>query len=267
MPSDRDNRSKSPAKEDRVMRDTGLTVEPPSGPALGLTRAYQRRPEVEAEIRALPDPADPTFLAVVQAAQAPETVVYAIRALLRVGVRSRADALADGLIGRAAPHLARAARAQFPRSESDQDDLMQMATVQMWREVFDTGSRQEFWEVFFRRMVVLTCSDAADRLRAQRAHERPFRRGVSDEGDTWSEEDMLADPHEADTSLFLPEALAQLDGDVRRAVYLKLLGFKEGSKDAEEVTISRLLGVSDRTVRTYLRRGEQTIRDWLAAGG
>jgi DNA-directed RNA polymerase specialized sigma24 family protein len=249
------------------MRDTGLTVEPPAGPALGLTRAYRRRPEVEAEIRALPDPAAPAFLAAAAGAQAPETVVYAIRCLLRAGQRSRADALAEGLIDRAAPYLARAARAQFPRSEADQDDLMQMATVQMWREVFDTGSRQEFWEVFFRRMVVLTCSDAADRLRGQRAHERPFRRGVSDEGDTWNEEDMLADPHEADLGLFLPEALAQLDGDVRRAVYLKLQGFKEGSKDSDEVTISRLLGVSDRTVRTYLRRGEQTIRDWMAAGG
>ncbi len=249
------------------MQDTGLTVEPQAGPALGLTRAYQRRPDVEAEIRALPAPASPAFGGAAQAAQAPETVVYAIRALLRAGDRARADALAEGLIDRAAPYLARAARSQFPRSEADQDDLMQMATVQMWREVFDTGSRQEFWEVFFRRMVVLTCSDAADRLRAQRAHERPFRRGVSDEGDNWSEEDMLADPHEVGTDLFLPEALAQLDGDVRRAVYLKLLGFKEGSKDAGEQTISRLLGVSDRTIRTYLRRGEQTIREWIAAGG
>ena len=85
------------------------------------------------------------------------------------------------------------------------------------------------------------------------------------EGEAWSEEDTLADPHELDTSFFLPEALAQLDGDVRRAVYLKLQGFKEGSKDTAEVTISRLLGVSDRTVRTYLRTGERVIREWLAA--
>jgi DNA-directed RNA polymerase specialized sigma24 family protein len=68
-----------------------------------------------------------------------------------------------------------------------------------------------------------------------------------------------------DTGFFLPEALAQLDGDVRRALYLKLQGFKEGSKDTGEITISRLLGVSDRTVRTYLRTGEQRIREWMAA--
>ena len=66
--------------------------------------------------------------------------------------------LADELVLRAAPAIARAARGQFPRSTADQDDLMQMASVQMWQEVFDTRGSQEFWEVFFLRMVLLVCS-------------------------------------------------------------------------------------------------------------
>src|SRR4051812_31212462 len=169
-----------------MMRDTNPTVESPDSPALGLTRAYRRRPDVEAEIRALPAPADPSFRAAVEAAQAAETVVYAIRQLVRAGQPDRANTLADGLVRRAAPMIARVARTQFPRSSADQDDLMQMAAVQMWQEVFDTRGTQEFWEVFFGRMISLTCSDAADRLRSQRAHERPFARGVGPEGEAWS---------------------------------------------------------------------------------
>jgi RNA polymerase sigma factor (sigma-70 family) len=248
------------------MRDPGTTVDTTTAPALGLTRAYRRRPEVEAEIRALPDPGDPTFRAAAEAAQASETLVYAIRALVRTGREAAANSLADALIQRAAPLVARLARNQFLRSPADQEDLMQMTAVQMWQEVFDTRGTQEFWEVHFKWMVSISCSEAADRLRAQRAHERPFARGVTSEGDTWSEEDTLADPHEPETRFFLNEALAQLDDNVRRAVYLKFQGFKEASKDPTEITISRLLGVSDRTVRTYLRTGERLLREWMEAG-
>jgi DNA-directed RNA polymerase specialized sigma24 family protein len=115
-------------------------------------------------------------------------------------------------------------------------------------------------------MVRLACSDAADDIRRQRAHERPFVRGEDDEGEAWDEEAGLADPVEMDTGLLVPEALAQLRGDVRRAVYLKLQGFQEKSTDPAEPTISSLLGVSDRTVRTYLRKGEAVLRQWLASG-
>ena len=246
------------------MQDTGAGGE--AAAALGLTRSYRRRPDVEAEIRALPAPGAPGFVRAAQAVQAPESLVFAIRGLVRAGDPAQANVLADELVRRAAPAIARAARGQFPRSTADQDDLMQMASVQMWQEVFDTRGSQEFWEVFFLRMVVLVCSDAADRLRAQRAHERPFAQGQSDSGDMWHEEDTLADSPDFDSGLFVHDALEQLDGDVRRAFYLKLQGFKEGSKDPDEVTISRLLGVSDRTVRTYLRTGERRLREWLAAG-
>lgn len=248
------------------MRDPGTTVEPAPTEALGLTRAYRRRPDVEAEIRALPAPTDRAFGKAVAAAQAAETVVYAIRARVRAGDVAGANALADELVRRAAPLIARLARGQFFRSPADQEDLAQMAAVQMWQEVFDTRGTQEFWEVHFKWMVSITCSEAADRLRAQRAHERPFARGVTADGDTWREEDTLADPQDVDTRFFLNEALAELDPNIRRAVYLKFQGFKEASKEPTEITISRLLGVSDRTVRTYLRTGERLLREWMEAG-
>jgi DNA-directed RNA polymerase specialized sigma24 family protein len=115
-------------------------------------------------------------------------------------------------------------------------------------------------------MVRLACADAADRLRRQRQHERPFKRGLSDEGDPWNEEETLADPLAVEPALLVPEALAQLDGNVRRALFLKVQGFKERSNDGNEPTISSLLGVSDRTVRNYLRAAEATLRPWLERG-
>ena len=69
------------------MRDPGATVVTPPTPALGLTRAYQRRPDVEAEIRALPDPTDPQFRRAAASAQAPHPVVDATPRLRRPGGR------------------------------------------------------------------------------------------------------------------------------------------------------------------------------------
>ena len=231
----------------------------------GLSRNYRRRADVEAEIVGLP-PADHAGLtAALRAARAPETLVHGIRRLNRAGRTAEAQAMADLLVERVAPLVARIAYAQAVPA-GDREDLAQMALTQMWQEVYDSAPQHEFWEVHFAHMVRLSCGEAAERLRRQRRHERPFKRAVSDEGDAWSEEDSLADPQALEPVLLLPEALAQLEGNVRRALYLKSLGYKERSKDAGEPTISSLLGVSDRTVRNYLRAAEAILRPWLERG-
>jgi RNA polymerase sigma factor (sigma-70 family) len=246
-----------------IEQSVTTTITPPGG--YGLRRSYQRRAEVEAEIVALP-PADHAGLpAALRHAAALETLVHGIRRLLAAGRGAEAQTVADVLIERAAPLVTRIAYSQVV-AVSDHDDLVQNALVQMWQEVFNLGPQHEFWEVHFAHMVRMACLDAADRLRRQRAHERPFKRGVSAEGDPWSEEDTLPDPEALEPVLDVPEAMAQLDGNIRRALYLKVLGFKERSKDKNEPTISSILGVSDRTVRNYLRAAEEILRPWLERG-
>jgi DNA-directed RNA polymerase specialized sigma24 family protein len=235
-------------------------TEPPA--ARGLTRDYRRKPEVEAEIASLADAGDAAFYSAVEQAQADETLVYGIRKLLRCGRADEAKQLAQVLLARATPLIAWASGSQFPESQADRKDTMQMAGFQLWREVYDLSPKEEFWEVNFTRMVFRACSDAADSIRGPRANERQFHRGIDGEGDEWDEEDSVPALDVTASDLLVPEALAQLDGDVRRAMYLHLQGFKEKSKNPSEPTISTILGVSDRTVRKYLREGEDRIRAW-----
>ncbi|GEM_PF-3031143 len=232
--------------------------------AIGLTRRYTRLPAVEAEIVALPAVTDPGFCAVAKAAKAPETVIHALRCLRREGEQQGANELATLLVERAAKLIAAEAVGQFPISPADRADVIQAASIQLWCEVMDTGPSQEFWEVHFHRMVILACSDAASTIRKQRERERPFVRGENDEGEPFDEEADVPDDETMDTELFLPEALDQLEGDVRRAVYLRSLGYKERSKIPNEPTIATILGVSDRTVRTHLMKARTILRPWRA---
>lgn len=253
---------------ERAGHAAAVSTAGPLGPAgVGLTRAYRRLPAVEAEIAALPAPGEPGYRAAAERAQALETLVHAIRQLLRAGKPDTARALAETLAERAAPLFARSAGQQLSRRQAaDIEDVAQGALERFWGAVFDLSPRQEFWEVHFREMVVRACAREAGAYRARLGKERQFARGVNAAGEAWDEEANLADPEPLDADLLVPEALDQLDGDVRRAVYLKARGFKAASKDAREMTIARALGVSDRTVRTYLREGEATLRAWLADG-
>jgi DNA-directed RNA polymerase specialized sigma24 family protein len=240
-----------------------MTTTPSGG--YGLRRNYRRRADVEAEIVALPPADHAGLLGALRRAVALETLVHGIRRLLAAGRHADAEVVANLLIERAAPLITRIAYSQVVAA-GDRDDLTQNALMQMWQEVCDRAPQHEFWEVHFAHMARVACLDAADRLRRQRQHERPFKRGLSDEGDPWSEEDTLPDLAAPEPALLVPEALAQLDGNVRRALYLKTLGFKERSKDTNEPTISSILGVSDRTVRNYLRAAEEILRPWLERG-
>jgi hypothetical protein len=239
----------------------------PDGPALGLARAYRRRPAVEAEIRALPAATDlPALAAAAARAKAPETVVYAIRQLLRSGDTAAANRLFARLIAMAAPVFADTARRYFPRTADDRAELIQRASVHMWQEVFDVRPAQEFWEVFFSRVVRLICVEAAVAIKRPQAHERSFAVGVTPEGDLWREEETWPAPiAEVDGDRILVDHLVErLSGPVQQAVRLRLQGLPETSHDPTVLTISQLMGVSDRTVLTYLRAGEQQIREWLA---
>jgi DNA-directed RNA polymerase specialized sigma24 family protein len=225
---------------------------------------------VEAEIVALPEVTDAGFRTAAINAQAAETIVHAIRRLQRAGDVEGAKALIEPLLERATPVVDRVMRSQFPardpRAIGDREDASLQVAEQLWREVFDTSPGQEFWEVFFERMVRVACSEAAGKIRKQREHERLLAHGEGEEGGSWDEAQSLPDPRAGDP-LFLSEALADLPPDVARALYLKAQGYQAHSNDPSEQTISRILGVTDRTVRSYLRRGEAALRRWLDAGG
>lgn len=227
---------------------------------------YRRSPELEAELAALPEGTGVEFRVAVAGALAPETIVYGIRQLIRAGDEAGAQALTEVLIEKATPILERMATRQFRESADDQQDAVQEAAIQLWREVADTSPKEEFWEVNFVGLLARACSDAAKKIRRQRAQQRPFRR--SEDG-VWDEE--LVQPDTAFTGdeqdsfhrdTIIKEAIAVLEGNVQRAAYLRLQGMKVYSKNPNEVTIASVLHVSDSMVRAYIRKAEQVIREW-----
>lgn len=220
------------------------------------------RPAVQAEIDVLPPVHAPEFVAVAQRLQERESLVWAIRAMIRHGDAAGTETLQQVLIDQSQPLIHRIARSQSLPSPQDWEDVVQEATVRMWREVRNTSRSEEFWEINFTHMIITACRDAAAALRRKRRLDRPFHQTENADGDVWDEATTIADPEAMDVDLFVPEALGQLDGPIRLTMSMLVLGFKEHSQNPEEMTISRALNVSDRTVRTYRRKGAAIIRAW-----
>lgn len=226
-----------------------------------------RRPALEAELSTLPIGTGLDFRVAVTTAQESETIVHGIRRLLRAGDHMGTQPLTELLIDKATPILDFMVRRQFPQSFDDQEDARQEATIQLWREIADTSAKEEFWEINFKAMLGRAVSDAATKIRRRRAREQPFHR--DEDGGGVDGESTLADGRftgdEQDPfyrDMITEEALAVLDGNVRTTAYLLLRGMKEHSTNPEEWTVARVLGVSDRTVRTYLRQAVQRITEW-----
>jgi DNA-directed RNA polymerase specialized sigma24 family protein len=58
-------------------------------------------------------------------------------------------------------------------------------------------------------------------------------------------------------------ALSVLNDVERQSVYLKYIeGLPEESEDPERLTIAKILGVTGRSVRNYLRRAEKKLWEW-----
>lgn len=222
---------------------------------------YVRRPEVQREVETLPEASAATFWEIAQQLQTPEAMITAIRRLLAAGDSHNANALGNLLLTRLAPVLAQAARSHFPSAPQDAQDLAQATAGQLWCELLEPG--ESFWEVHCFYMVKITCSDVAAVMRRQMARERPLIH--DDSAPSGGESDRLLSPHSPETRVRLAEGLATLDAPARRAVQLKAMGYPVSSADGTATTIAGLMGVSGRSVHSYLKRGLASLRAFLHA--
>jgi len=196
-----------------------------------------------------------------------ETLVYFVRDYTLRGDADTAWRLTELLVERISGHVQRKlARWRLPAEQ--QDDCMRDLVAALCEAVFDQGPSAEFWEVRF-----WVCLDR--RLwslveRRQQVLDSEIRPG-DDEGDAEDSASgsdgifaRIADSGPDPEALAeYKEAIALLAENERLAVYLRYIeGLPEESEDPDRESVAKILGVTGRSVRNYLRRAEAKLRSW-----
>jgi RNA polymerase sigma factor (sigma-70 family) len=196
-----------------------------------------------------------------------ETLVWALRACWQSDSdedKETAWEIAACLVERISGHINRKL-ARWRLSASDAEDCTRDLFAELFEVLFDTTEKAEFWEVRF-----WVCLDR--RLwnlieKRQAIADREESEADETLGETEGLEARLL--RIADTNLG-PEAQAEykaaltvLNDTERQAVYLKYIeGLPEESEDPTRLTVAKILGVTGRSVRNYLRRAEKKLMEW-----
>lgn len=234
---------------------------------------YTREVEVEAQIQQLTRLSERARRQTMLAALPPghpdrlreETLVFALRECALAGDEETAWQVAERLVERISGHVARQlARWRLPAE--DADDCTRDLFAALWEALWDRSPVAEFWEVRFwvcldrRLWNLVEKRQAALDIQRRPADEAPEAEADEAESLLMRQVDGAPGP---DVLTEREEALARLTENERLAVYLRYAeGIPEESDDPERETIARILGVTGRSVRNYLRRAEQKLRDW-----
>ena len=236
---------------------------------------YHREPEAEAQIHALSILSEKSRARQLSGSQETdwtdarrpreETLVYFLREYAGRGDREMAWQIAEALTDRVAGHVQRKL-ARWRLTAEDAEDCARDLFAALCTAVFDRGEAGEFWEVRF-----WVCLDR----RLWNLVEK--RQAVIDSEWSPGDQDRGAEEEAAD-QIFTrlidkgagPEALAEykealtvLNENERTALYLVYIeGLPEESEDPERLSAAKVLGVTGRSVRNYLRRAKEKISVW-----
>ena len=198
-----------------------------------------------------------------------ETLIYFLREYARRGDEEAAWRIAETLVERTQSHVQRKI-ARWRLSPEETDDCARDLYAELWPALFDFEAKSEFWEVRFwvcldRRLLNLIQKrqSVADN---EHGPGDELGAGNDDDGgdrvfariaDTAARPDRLAEH---------ADALAVLTEAERTAVYLVYVeGLPEESDDPERLSAARVLGVTGRSVRNYLRRAKEKLKRYAAA--
>jgi DNA-directed RNA polymerase specialized sigma24 family protein len=198
-----------------------------------------------------------------------ETLVYFLREYDRRGETEVAWRIAEGLAERVSGHVARKL-ARWRLTSEESDDCARDLFAALWEALFSHEAAAEFWEVRFWVCLDRRLWNLVEKRQAVRDNElRPGDASFEDaDGDAAVDEvsafGRLVDSGPGPETLAEhKEALALLTENERLAVYLcQVEGLPEESEDPGRMTAAKILGVTGRSVRNYLRRVEAKLHEW-----
>ena len=230
---------------------------------------YDRPPEIEAALAALPPPTGSGYVDRLRAAPL-EVVVIARRG---AGDRRLRDQIDGILVDRVSPRIHAAVRRQVSPSYHDIDEVEDEAMVLFWESL----SRASFFEVRFNLALKRLAQHAARRLRGGKQREReraavrigPTAPEGSDGRDTWADVADDADIFSAiDDRLLLNAGLARLPQEQARALSLHyLIGLPVHSQDPAVQTVASTFGCGERKARRLIADGLASLRRWIDGEG
>ena len=201
-----------------------------------------------------------------------ETLVYFLREYDRRGEPDIAWHIAEALAERVAGHVARKL-ARWRLTPEEADDCARDLFAALWEALFSHKAPAEFWEVRFWVCLDRRLWNLVEKRQMVRDNElRPGDASSEDTGGDSAADEITAFGRLVDsgagpeTLAEHKEALALLTENERLAVYLcRVEGLPEESEDPERITAAKILGVTGRSVRNYLRRAEAKLREWQQA--
>lgn len=222
---------------------------------------YDRPPEIEAELAALPPPAAPDYRDSMWSASL-ETVVIARR--------SAAGALQrqiDTILAELAMPLIRGAAARHGASPGSESEEVEGAAMLLFWEAMQ---HESFFEVRFNRALMFLARHAGKQVRGgmQRARERSALRFDATEQDALDGgggpvdiADSVDVYAQVDARMEVEVGLAAIDRRQAEALILHdLMGYPVYSRYPGIPTVASLLGCSERTARRLLADGKAAWR-------
>ena len=233
------------------------------------TPQYDRPPEIEAALVALPPPTGSGYVDRLRAAPL-EVVVIARRG---AGDRRLRDQIDGILVERVELRIRAAVRRHGRLPQGEIDEVEDEAMVLFWESV----SRESFFEVRFNLALKRLVQHAARRIRGGKQREREraaVRIGAmdsesSDGRDTRADVADDADIYSAiDDRLLLNAGLARLPQEQARALSLHyLIGLRVHSQDPAAQTVASTLRCGERTACQLIADGKASLRRWIDGEG
>lgn len=190
-----------------------------------------------------------------------ETLVVALRTYARCGDDALAWSLAELLLSRVSGHIARQL-SKWRMPPEDADDVTRDLFSVLFDALFSRDESAQFWEVRFWVCLDRRLWNLCEKRQAQLDARQPESAETVESGDELLLRiaDLGPSPESLTEQRVAMESLSETE---RLAVYLKYIeGLPEESEDPTRVSVAKLLGVTGRSVRNYLRRAEKKLREW-----